>query len=145
MRINKDTRNAVSALVCLHEYTQQANLPMTLKKLAKESSISLHALVQLFHKLKLAGVVHSVRGPGGGYLLRAGKENITLAQLVHIIEGDIMVHTCRGKKNCTQGKQCAMHNFWSHVGHLLEQSLDIPVLHGQSILEKQVLKPLSHA
>ena len=47
-----------------------ANGPVRIQEISKEEKLSIHYLEQLFRKLRVAGIVKSLRGPGGGYVLR---------------------------------------------------------------------------
>ncbi|MGH6973258.1 MAG: Rrf2 family transcriptional regulator, partial [Stellaceae bacterium] len=65
MRLSTKGRYAVMALVDIAKHAQDT--PITLAEIAERQLISLSYLEQLFAKLRSAGLVKSVRGPGGGY------------------------------------------------------------------------------
>lgn len=56
--------------------------PVRLRDISERQGISLHYLEQLFRKLRNGGVVKSVRGPGGGYVLAAEESTITIKQIL---------------------------------------------------------------
>lgn len=68
MRLTSKGRYAVRAVLDL-SFNSVSNKPVRLQEISERQSISLHYLEQLFRRLRKGGVVKSVRGPGGGYLL----------------------------------------------------------------------------
>ena len=67
MRLTTKGRFAVTAMVDLAMNAQ--NNAVKLNAISERQKISLSYLEQLFSKLRRAGLVESVRGPGGGYVL----------------------------------------------------------------------------
>jgi Rrf2 family iron-sulfur cluster assembly transcriptional regulator len=84
MRLSIKGRFAVNAMidVALHEELG----PVPLSDVASRRKISLSYLEQLFSKLRLQGLVNSIRGPGGGYVLGRRVEGITVADIIHAVE-----------------------------------------------------------
>ena len=72
MRLSTKGRYAVMAMVDLAKHG--TGVPISLAEIAERQEISLSYLEQLFAKLRLGGLVKSVRGPGGGYLLAHGAD-----------------------------------------------------------------------
>ena len=66
--------------------TLPAGRPVSLAEVALRQQISLSYLEQLFARLRRAGLVRSVRGPGGGYLLGRPAEAIAVADIVQAVE-----------------------------------------------------------
>ncbi len=60
--------------------------PVSLADVARRQDISLSYLEQLFSRLRRAGLVRSVRGPGGGYLLARPAANLAVAEVVSAVE-----------------------------------------------------------
>jgi len=84
MRISTKGRHAVMAMVDL---ARQGNeKPIPLAEVAMRQKISLSYLEQLVAKLKKHGLVKSMRGPGGGYLLGQPAEAITVHQIVVAVD-----------------------------------------------------------
>ncbi len=67
MRLTTKGRYAVTAMLDLALHAH--NGPTSLSDISQRQEISLSYLEQLFARLRRAGLVNSVRGPGGGYLL----------------------------------------------------------------------------
>lgn len=84
MRISTKGRHAVMAMVDL---ARQGNeKPVPLAEVAQRQKISLSYLEQLVAKLKKNGLVKSMRGPGGGYLLGKPLSEITVQQIVAAVD-----------------------------------------------------------
>ncbi|MDD5586072.1 MAG: Rrf2 family transcriptional regulator [Alphaproteobacteria bacterium] len=84
MRISTKGRHAVMAMVDLARNGQ--NGPVSLAEVAQRQEISLSYLEQLVARLKSAGLVKSIRGPGGGYRLAEPSENISAYQIVRAVD-----------------------------------------------------------
>ena len=79
MRNSSKARYAVAALVDLA--LQQSRRPTALADIAKRQDISISYLEQLFARLRHAGLIRSVRGPGGGYVLSRAAIDISVAEI----------------------------------------------------------------
>ena len=79
MKDSSKARYAVAALVDLA--CQPAHLPITLAVIASRQGISVSYLEQLFARLRAGGLIKSVRGPGGGYVLARSSHEITIADI----------------------------------------------------------------
>ncbi len=84
MRVGSKGRYAVKAIIFLAQQDQRT--PMSLSDISKLHEISLSYLEQLFSKLRQAGVVKSVRGPGGGYILRKSPDRIKISEIIEAVE-----------------------------------------------------------
>ncbi len=79
MRNSSRSRYAVAALVDLAQ--SQTRRPVALAEIAQRQSVSVSYLEQVFALLRQNGFVKSVRGPGGGYLLARGAEDIRISDV----------------------------------------------------------------
>ena len=61
--------------------------PLSAALIAKRQDLSVAYLEQLLHRLKRHGVVTSIRGPRGGYVLAKAPQFITMADVVHVLDG----------------------------------------------------------
>lgn len=62
--------------------------PVSASRIATRQHLSIAYLEQLLHRLKKQGVVESLRGPRGGYLLAKDPQRITMAEVVRILDGE---------------------------------------------------------
>lgn len=70
--------------------TQETKVPITSLNIAERRGIPEKYLVHILLQLKRAGLVHSVRGAQGGYVLARSTEQITLADIVCAIDGTVL-------------------------------------------------------
>ena len=86
--------------------------PVTLTDIAKRQNISLSYLEQLFARLRRAGMVEGVRGPGGGYQLSRDTTQINIADIITAVDETIDSTRCGGKGNCQNSQPCLTHDLW---------------------------------
>lgn len=118
MRLTTKGRYAVTAMLDL---AMHANTEIVaLGDIAARQGISLPYLEQLFAKLRRAGLVTSVRGPGGGYRLARPADAISVADVIAAIDENIDTTRCGGEKNCQGEDACLTHELWEALGaHIL--------------------------
>ena len=92
MRLSTKGRYAVMAMVDLAKHSD--GQPIVLADIAERQAISLSYLEQLFAKLRLAGLVKSVRGPGGGYLLGHGADETRISDIILAVDEPIRATRC---------------------------------------------------
>lgn len=101
--------------------------PITIKAISDRQGISFSYLEQILHKLGKAGMVESVRGPAGGYLLGRKPQDLTIGDIVRVLEGPIALSHCLepGESgDCYQADDCMARMVWSKVGAKIEEALD---------------------
>ena len=87
MRLTSKGRYAVRAMLDLTFHAK--GRPVRLQEISSRQSISLHYLEQLFRKLRTYGVVKSVRGPGGGYVLSRDMDEISIKDILESVGENI--------------------------------------------------------
>jgi Rrf2 family protein len=93
-------------------------MPVQIKDISKRQQIPQRYLEQIFHKLKGAKIVKSVRGPGGGYLLARPPEKITVGEIFRFLVGSsdpAQCVACVSKKDCPFDGRCAFAAMWEKV------------------------------
>jgi Rrf2 family iron-sulfur cluster assembly transcriptional regulator len=85
MRLGTKGRFAVTAMIDVALRVELGAVPLS--DIASRQHISMSYLEQLFSKLRLQGLVTSVRGPGGGYSLGGRIDDITVADIICAVEG----------------------------------------------------------
>jgi Rrf2 family iron-sulfur cluster assembly transcriptional regulator len=112
MRLTTKGRFAVTAV--LDVALNSAQGPVTLAAVSKRQNISLSYLEQLFGKLRRSGLVESVRGPGGGYQLAKGANQVSVADIIFAVDEPIDATRCGGRGNCQHEKEhCMTHDLWT--------------------------------
>ncbi len=102
--------------------------PICLAEIATRQQLSQSYLEQLFGKLRRAGLVASARGPGGGYRLARGSDQIAIADIVAAVDEPIHATRCeRGSGGCLAGpardgahEQCQTHDLWFELGRQIQ-------------------------
>ncbi len=103
------------------------NGPITIKEIADRQGISFSYLEQILHKLGKAGLIDSVRGPAGGYLLARKPSKLTIGDIVRALEGPIALSHCLEpgeNEECNQAEDCVAKMVWTRVGAKIEEALD---------------------
>ena len=104
MKLSTKGRYAMVALVDLALARPDALL--SLAEISKRQDISLPYLEQLFVKLRRAGLVESVRGPGGGYKLARSASDIRVSEILGAVDETVdALHTGAGASGGSSGSQ----------------------------------------
>lgn len=94
--------------------------PISLAEVAERQEISLSYLEQLFAKLRRAGLVRSVRGPGGGYLLGRDAREMRIAEIILAVDEPIRATRCMPGQpfGCRSNQtRCQTHDLWEALGN----------------------------
>lgn len=122
MKLSTKGRYAVTAMLALAMHHNGG--PTTLATISKEQGISLSYLEQLFARLRRAGLVEGVRGPGGGYRLSQQPETVSIADVITAIGEGIDTTLCQGKEDCQEGERCLTHELWDKLGKEIFNFMD---------------------
>lgn len=124
MRLSTKAQYAVRALVDLSLHSE--GRPVALKEIAQREDIPLNYLEQLFFRLKKGGIVTSVRGPGGGYLLARCSSQILVGEIIATVEEPLNPVSCLdgAESSCSRVSRCVTHNVWKELGERIRLFLD---------------------
>ena len=117
MKLSTKGRYAVMAMADIALNSQGA--PVSLSAIAERQDISQEYLEQLFGKLRKTGLVKSVRGPGGGYLLSREAAEIVISDIVLAADEPLTVTRCQdgdAVTGCIGGDKCVTHELWAALG-----------------------------
>lgn len=109
MKLTTKGRYAVSALIEL----AASEAPVSLQAIAQKCDISLNYLEQIFIKLKNKNIVTAVKGPGGGYCLKA--KDLKIVDIIDAVEENTIMTVCSAKSWCLPSKRqtkCNTHDLW---------------------------------
>jgi Rrf2 family iron-sulfur cluster assembly transcriptional regulator len=113
MILGTKARYAVMAMVELSG--REAAKPVSLAELSEAQEITVAYLEQIFSKLKKHGLVKSVRGPGGGYVLAKPAADILISDITCAVDESLKMTRCSIHKEggCMATKaQCLTHDLW---------------------------------
>jgi Rrf2 family transcriptional regulator, iron-sulfur cluster assembly transcription factor len=133
MRLTTKGRFAVTAMVDLA--LTRGKHPVTLAAISQRQKISLSYLEQLFAKLRRRALVHSVRGPGGGYRLAQEMARISVADIILAVDETLDATQCGGMENCHDEKKCITHNLWANLNQHIFNYLGAVTL--QQLVDEQ--------
>ena len=138
MNLSTKGRYAVMAMVDL---ARQANgKPVALNEIAQRQEISLSYLEQLFAKLRRSGLVRSVRGPGGGYLLAHDRDETRICDIIVAVDEPIQAVRCSPGEaiGCRRDRsRCLTHDLWAELSNQIRLYLNSVSL--GDVCEKRVL------
>lgn len=138
MKLSTKGRYAVTAMVDLARHGN--GRPVSLAEIAERQEISLSYLEQLFAKLRRSGLVKSVRGPGGGYVLAHDRDRTRIADIILAVDEPIRAVRCTpGSAIGCRGdrSRCLTHDLWEELSnqiHLFLCSVSLG-----DVCEKRVL------
>ena len=122
MKLSTRVRYGVRLMVSLAEHFGQG--PVFLKDLASEQDISEKYLSLIVIPLRSAGLLLSARGANGGYTLARDPANITLKEIVDILEGETCLVDCvREPSSCNRTAFCSTRDIWQRVGEKISEAL----------------------
>ncbi|WP_294947404.1 Rrf2 family transcriptional regulator [Sulfurivirga sp.] len=135
MKLTSRGRYAVTAM--LDMALRPEGERVTLNEISRRQGISLSYLEQIFAKLRKAGLVSSLRGPGGGYTLARPADEISVAQIIHAVDEVLDARYCGGGRDCHNGQECLSHQLWNDLSERIESYLDSITL--QQLLDARQL------
>ena len=138
MKLSTKGRYAVMAMVDITAHSE--GKPIALADVAERQEISLSYLEQLFGKLRRGGLVKSVRGPGGGYLLAHGPDETRISDIILAVDEPIKTTRCTPGSpiGCTGNKsRCLTHDLWEELGNKIYLYLNSVSL--ADVTEKRIL------
>lgn len=89
MNLSKKSRYGITALIDLAVYARDQCVQLS--SIAERNKISVKYLEQIFSGLRRAGLVKSIKGPQGGYLLAKSPESITVADVIYTLDGSYLL------------------------------------------------------
>jgi len=98
--------------------------PVSLADISERQGISLSYLEQLFSRLRKHGLVASVRGPGGGYLLGKDMSDIAVGTVITAVDESVDATRCQGKEGCQGGGRCLTHTLWRDLSERIREFLN---------------------
>jgi Rrf2 family protein len=95
-----------------------------LSEISDSQAISLKYLEQIVRPLKRARYIKSARGAGGGYMLARPPEEITVGEIVTLLEGGGKLVDCASKRGiCDRYENCLAREVWEQAERAMMQKL----------------------
>ncbi|HWQ43877.1 MAG TPA: Rrf2 family transcriptional regulator [Desulfosporosinus sp.] len=125
MKLSTKGRYGVKAMFDLAQHMGEG--PTSLRSIAERQDISEHYLEQLVSGLRKAGLVKSVRGAQGGYVLGREPSKIKVGDIIRVLEGPIAPVDCVSEESpefCAKSEFCVTRNIWEKVRDSIADVLD---------------------
>jgi len=135
MRITTKGRYALRAVIALARHSD-GRTPVSIKRLSELEGLSPEFLEQIFYRLRKSGLVASVRGPGGGFLIATPLSDISLKDILSAAGEGLDVSPCEGDDGepCARTAECVARSVWKELDEHLDAYLSKRTLDG-------ILKP----
>lgn len=126
MKLSTKGRYGLRAMVDLADH-QETN-PVSISSIAARQDISISYLEQLLAKLRKAGLVKSVRGAQGGYVLTKEAKEISVGEILRALEGDLTPVNCvelnKDEKSCSGSKYCVTKYVWQRINDSIQDTVN---------------------
>ena len=118
------TRSRYGTRMMLYLAQHYGERPVQIGEIARHQDISVKYLEQLIIPLKKANYIKSVRGPKGGHMLAKPPEEITVGEIVELLEGGINLADCiENPETCKRSKICLTRGIWESATKAMSQEL----------------------
>lgn len=99
--------------------------PVTIRQISESQDVSVSYLEQILNTLRKSGIIQSVKGPGGGYVLAREPEHISIGEILRELEGPVAITSCLDpSEGCIRVDSCVTHLLWKSLGENIERFLD---------------------
>lgn len=125
MRISTKGRYGLRALIDLALYSEIE--PVSINSIALRQGISERYLEQLMTLLKKAGLIKSIRGAGGGYVLAKEIDEISVGDILRALEGNLEPVECsayREEDGCQAADKCVTKYVWQRINESINRTVD---------------------
>ena len=129
MKLSTKGRYGVKAMVDLAIHYGEE--PSSIKSISERQNISEYYLEQLFSPLRKANLIKSIRGAQGGYILSKAPKDITVADVMKVLEGPIEISDCidgNTENSCGNIDCCATRLLWSRIKESIDTVMESTTL-----------------
>lgn len=119
------TRSRYGTRMALDIAQNGAEKPVRISDIAQRQGVSVKYLEKLIRELKQAGFIRSKRGPKGGHMLAKKPEEISVGEIVRVLEGDMSLVECKnGESACPRFEDCITRNLWVKASDAMYDTLN---------------------
>ncbi len=125
LKITTKGRYGLRALIDLARYSEIE--PVSINSIATRQGISERYLEQLMTLLKKAGIIKSIRGAGGGYVLAKDMSDISVGDVLRALEGSLESVECTGfsqEDSCEAAGGCVTKYVWKRINESINQTVN---------------------
>ncbi len=114
MKLSTRSRYGTRMMADLAEHYDEG--PVQIGSIANRQDVSVKYLEQLIIPLKKSGLIKSVRGPKGGHMLSRPPNEITVGEIVKVLEGGIDLTGCiQEAGSCERSGYCMVRKVWQEA------------------------------
>jgi Rrf2 family protein len=122
MRLTTKGRYGIRAVVNLAVSSQSQNGPVSISQIAREEALSPEFLEQIF--LKKAGVIRSIRGPKGGFILNRKPSEVSIKTVLDAVGEPLFPAPCTEyAAGCSRKSGCSLAPVWQDFYELIRSHL----------------------
>lgn len=125
LKLSTKGRYGLRALIDLAQYSE--NEPVSITSISDRQGISERYLEQLMGMMKKAGLVKSIRGAGGGYVLARELKEISVGDVLRALEGSLEPVECSGlnpDEGCKAADSCVTKYVWQRINESINHTVD---------------------
>lgn len=125
MKLSTKGRYGLRALIDLAACSEEE--PVSISCIASRQDISERYLEQLMALMKKAGLVSSIRGAGGGYVLAKPAGDISVGDVLRALEGNLEPAECAAfhpEKGCKASANCVTKHVWQKINESINRTVD---------------------
>jgi Rrf2 family protein len=123
MKLSTKSRYGTRAVLDIALHVQGG--PVKLNDIAARQGVSKKYLGQIINQLLAAGILESIRGPRGGYIMGRPPEQTSVGDIIRILDGPLAPVRCAEKPDsCRRTGDCAMREVWVKVKEGVESVVD---------------------
>lgn len=125
MKLSTKGRYGLRAMIDMARYSEEE--PVSISSIAVRQGISEGYLEQLVSLLKKAGLVKSIRGAGGGYILARAMDDISVGDILRALEGSLEPVRCAAfysEEGCTASDGCVTKYVWQKINESINRTVD---------------------
>ena len=125
MKISTKGRYGLRALIDLAQYSEIE--PVSINSIASRQWISERYLEQLMTLMKKAGLIKSIRGAGGGYVLAKKMDEISVGDVLRALEGNLEPVECAAysqESSCEAAGGCVTKYVWQRINESINRTVD---------------------
>lgn len=125
VKLSTKGRYGLRALIDLARYSSEG--PVSITSISSRQELSERYLEQLMSMLKKAGLVKSIRGAGGGYVLAKDMKEISVGDILRALEGSLDPVDCPGldmNGECDMADSCVTKYVWKRINDSINQTVN---------------------
>jgi len=123
MKITTKSRYAIRAVYAL-TYLGGKEKAVALTQISESEGISRKYLEQIFINLKKEGFVKGSRGASGGYMLTKDPSEISLKDIIYLMDGPITPVACTEDDSCEKTDHCQVNWMWFDLKNMVDNYLE---------------------